>query len=70
VSRRVVANSLATTLAIAVGLFAAWASATYLRTPANLFDYIVLLFSALITGTFVFFLTWGHFQKDPPPDLE
>ena len=66
-SRRVIANSCATTFAVGAGLFAMWASATYLREPHNLFDWTVLLFSGLMAGTFVFFLVWGHFQKDPTP---
>jgi hypothetical protein len=68
VSRRLIANTVATTFAVAVGLFAIWASKTYLRSPSNLLDWTVLLFSGFMTGTFVFFLTWGHFQKDPLPD--
>ncbi len=68
VSRRIVANTVATSFACAAGLFAMWASARYLRAPAGLLDWAILLFSGLMTGTFIFFLTWGHFQKDPTPD--
>lgn len=64
-SRRVVANTVATVIACGVGLFAMWASATYLRHPNNVFDWSVLVFSGLMTGTFVFFIAWGHFQREP-----
>jgi hypothetical protein len=68
VSRRLIGNTIASILAVAVGLFAMWASKTYLRSPTNILDWTVLLFSGFMTGTFVFFLTWGHFQHDPTPD--
>ena len=50
-----------------------WLFCTKLKQPqtgfdaAALMDWSALIFAGLTTGIISFFVVWGHFQKDPPP---
>ena len=40
-------------------------SQRYLKQPQIPMDWAALVLSGLTTGIIVFFVIWGHFQKDP-----
>ncbi len=40
-------------------------SMKYLKVPQVTLDWAVLIFSGMVAGVIGFFVTWGHFQKDP-----
>ena len=66
--RRWVVNSVSTFLALVVGLFTVYLSYTKLKEPQIALDWAALVFSGLTTAIITFFVTWGHFQKDPAPE--
>ncbi len=55
-------------LAVLVGLFTIYLSYTKLKEPQIPLDWAALFFSGLTTAIIAFFVTWGHFQKDPVPE--
>jgi len=61
------ATVFSTGLAIVVGLGTVYISYTKLKEPQIMLDWIALVFTGLTSGVIAFFLTWGHFQKDPVP---
>jgi len=63
-TRRATANTLATLAALTVGA-AAYAVSYKMREPQIWLDYAALIFAGLITSLIAFFITWGHFQKEP-----
>jgi hypothetical protein len=50
-----------------VGIVTMYVSFTILKRPEILLDWAALVFSGLATGLIMFFIVWGHFQKDPTP---
>ena len=39
----------------------------HLKQPQISLDWAALVLSGLTTGIIIFFIVWGHFQKDPQP---
>ncbi len=65
--KRLLTNVFSLFIALVVGLITIWASKRYLKDPQIPLDWAVLIFSGVITAIIAFFVTWGHFQKDPTP---
>jgi len=65
-TRRAISNIFATLAALAVGS-AAYVVSYHMREPQIWLDHAALVFAGLITGLIAFFITWGHFQKEPQP---
>lgn len=66
-ANRRIGNAVAGAAGTAVALLTMYISWAYLRRPQSLLDYAALVFSGLTTGIIVFFVVWGHFQRDPEP---
>jgi len=54
--------SLAGAAGVAGGCLFFW---NYLREPQWILDWIALVCTGIVIGTFFFFLVWGHFQGSP-----
>lgn len=65
--RSVVGTVISLALALGVALVTVYISYTKLKEPQILLDWFALVFSGLTTGAITFFVSWGHFQKDPVP---
>lgn len=66
-SRRLVANLTAGTVALLVGTLTLYVSYTRLKMPELAMDWAAFILSGMTTGIIAFFIVWGHFQKDPQP---
>ena len=60
-------NLFSSLLAVVVALVTVYVSYTKLKEPQNWLDWMALVFTGLTAGVIAFFLSWGHFQKDPVP---
>ena len=54
-------------LAVVVALGTVYVSYTKLKEPQNWLDWMALVFTGLTAGVIAYFLSWGHFQKEPAP---
>ncbi len=62
-----IANVFSVLMAALGGAAALRVSVHYLAKPKGLLDWAVQLSGALTVAIFIFFLTWGHWQKPPVP---
>ena len=67
-THRFVGNLFATFMAVLTGVAVMYISVKYLREPQIPLDWAVMVFSGIITGIFMFFIIWGHFQSPKPTD--
>jgi hypothetical protein len=68
--KRWIANTMSTVIALIVGVLTIFVSRRYLKEPDTFTDWAVLILSGLTTGTIAFFMTWGHFQEEPEPEIK